>query len=111
MNLYTIVINELKIDVIIGVLEEERKKSQRVVLNAKIEYDLNEFFLDYVQVVEAIENLLKYKEYETIESALSGICKALKLDFPEIVSIKLQIFKPEVFKNALVGVEIFKEYK
>jgi len=111
MKLFTILIEDLTLEVIIGVLDSERKKTQKVIVNAEIEYDKNEFFLDYVQAVEAIENLLKYKKYETIESALEGICRALKLDFPEIVSIKLQIYKPEVFKNALVGVEIKKQYR
>ncbi len=111
MKLFTVLIENLTLEVIIGILDHERKKAQKVIVDAKIEYDKNEFFLDYVQVVEAIENLLKYKKYETIENAVENICKALKLDFPEIVSIKLRIYKPEVFKNALVGVEIQKQYK
>ncbi|NPA73406.1 MAG: FolB domain-containing protein [Epsilonproteobacteria bacterium] len=111
MNVYKVIIEQLKLKVILGVLNSERTNPQDVIVNAWIEYNLDEHFLDYTQAVEAIKNLLKYKEYDTIENALNDICKALKIDFPEIISIKLQIYKPEVFKNALVGVEIYKEYK
>ncbi len=111
MELFTVLIEDLTLEVIIGMLEQERKKSQKVIVNAKIQYDKDKFFLDYTQAVEAIENLLKYKNYTTVEDALEDICKALKIDFPEIVSITLRIYKPEIYKNALVGVEIKKRYE
>jgi len=103
MNRFNITIKDLTLDVVIGVLKEERSKRQRVIVNANIEYDLEEHFLDYVQVVEAISNLLEYKLYDTLENAIDGIIKALKVDFPEITKINLQIQKPEVFNNALIG--------
>ncbi len=110
MNVFSINIKDLTLEVIIGVLEDERKNRQKIILNATIEYDMNEHFLDYTQAVEAIVNLLEYKMYDTLENALEGICKALKLDFPEIKSIKMGISKPTVYKNCLVGVEILKKY-
>ncbi len=110
MNVFSINIKDLTLEVIIGVLEDERKNRQKIILNATIEYDMNEHFLDYTQAVEAIVNLLEYKMYDTLENALEGICKALKLDFPEIKSIKMSISKPTVYKNCLVGVEILKKY-
>ena len=110
MTLYSINIKDLTLEVIIGVLEEERKNRQKIILNASIDYDMDNHFLDYTHVVEAITNLLEYKMYDTLENALSGICKALKVDFPEIKSIKMSISKPEVYKNCLVGVEILKKY-
>ncbi len=105
MSEYTLLIENLTLEVIIGVLERERKEKQKVIIEAKIIYDKDEHFLDYVQVVEAISNMMEYKMYDTLENAIEGITKALKIDFPEIKSIYLKIYKPEVFKNALVGVE------
>jgi dihydroneopterin aldolase len=110
MNLFSVNIKDLTLEVIIGVLENERKNRQKIVLNAVIEYDLDEHFLDYTQAVEAIVNLLEYKMYDTLENALTNICKALKLDFPEIKTIKMSIAKPQIYKNCLVGVEILKKY-
>ena len=110
MNLFSINIKDLTLEVIIGVLEEERKNRQKIIINANIEYDMDEHFLDYTQAVEAIINLLEYKMYDTLENALDGICKALKLDFPEIKSIKMSISKPAIYKNCLIGVEILKKY-
>ncbi len=109
-NLYSVIIKDLTLDIIIGVLEHERKNRQKIILNAVIEYDKSKHFLDYTHVVEAIVNLLEYKMYDTLENALSGICKALKLDFPEIRTVKMSISKPEIYKNCLVGVEILKKY-
>ncbi len=110
MRRYTILIKELSLEVIIGILEQERKNRQKIILNASIEYDMDEHFLDYTQVVEAIINLLEYKMYGTLEDALEGITKALKLDFPEIKSIKMDISKPNIYKNCQIGVEILKNY-
>jgi len=110
VSLFSIVIEDLTLNVIIGILESERKNRQKIILNATIEYEKNKYFLDYTQVVEAIANLLEYKMYETLEDALEGICKTLKLDFSEIKSIKMSISKPEIYKNCLVGVEILKKY-
>ncbi len=110
MTSYTIHINNLTLEVIIGILEEERKSRQKIILNASIDYDMDNHFLDYTLIIEIITDLLKYKKYETLENALDEICKALKVGFSEIKSIKMSIFKPEVYKNCLVGVEILKKY-
>ena len=110
MNLFNINIKDLTLEVIIGVLEHERKGRQRVIINATIEYDMKEHFLDYTQVVEVVANLLEYKMYDTLENALEGICRALKLDFPEIKGIKMGIAKPEIYKNCLIEVEVLKKY-
>jgi len=107
MRIFKIYIQDLTEKIIIGLLDSERKKRQKVIVNAEIEYDLDKHFLDYIQLQEAIVNLLKYKKYDTLENALDNICKALKIDFPEIVSIKLKIEKPEISNNSLIGVEIF----
>jgi len=92
MNIFKIYIKDFKIDVIIGILDKERKNKQKIIVNAEIEYDLDEHFLDYVQALEVIKNLLEYKKYE-------------------IISIKLKIDKPEVFKNTLLGVENIRRFQ
>ncbi len=110
MKIFKIYIQDLTEKVIIGLLDFERKKRQKVIVNAEIEYDLDKHFLDYIQLQEAIINLLKYKKYDTLENALDDICKALRVDFPEIVSIRLKIEKPEISKNSSIGVENFNQY-
>ncbi len=107
---FKIYIQNLTEKVIIGLLDFEREKRQKVIVNAEIEYNLDKNFLDYIQLQEAIINLLKYKKYDTLENALNDICKTLRVDFPEIISIKLKIEKPEISKNSLIGVEIFNYY-
>jgi len=110
MSSFNIVIKDLTLEVIIGILKDERENRQQIILNATIEYEKDKDFVDYVQVIDTVTKLLETKMYGTLEDALEEICKALKLDFPEIKSIKMSISKPKIFKNCLIGVEILKKY-
>jgi len=50
------------------------------------------------------------KEYEIIEDGLIFITKTLKKRFPNIKKIKLEILKPSILENVVVGAEILKKY-
>ena len=107
---YRIIIENLEFEAIIGILPEERKKAQKVLVNAEIEYEDKENFIDYAEVCKIIENLMKEKKFLLIEDALEAIECVLLEKYPQIKSLKLKIQKPEILKNALVGVEILRKY-
>jgi dihydroneopterin aldolase len=45
-----------------------------------------------------------------IEDALDLIEKELLTKYPQMKSLKLKIQKPEILRNALVGVKILRKY-
>jgi dihydroneopterin aldolase len=105
-----IVIKNLEFDTIIGVLKEERINKQKVIVNCEIKYDYKNSYLDYAEVVEIIKKILRKKEYEVIEDALLFITKTLKERFRNIKKITLEILKPDILDDCIVGAEILKKY-
>ena len=106
----TIHIEGLMLDTIIGILDFERTSKQKVVVETKINYFYaKEQFIDYSIVINLIETLLKDREYKLIEDALDDIGERLLESFPQIVSLFLKISKPDIIRNASVGVS--KEWK
>jgi len=107
---YKILIENLEFKAIIGILEIEREKEQLVAVNCEIEYENKENFIDYARVCEIIENTIKKGKFFLIEDAMDEIEKKLLQKYPRMKSLKLKIQKPEILKNALVGVEILRKY-
>ena len=107
---YTILIENLEVKAIIGILEEERVDPQRIIINLKITYLKKDSFLDYAKVCKIIEDLLIKRKFFLLEDAIEEIIKELKNYYPNILSIHLQIKKPQILKNALVGVEILRKF-
>ena len=105
-----IVIKNLEFNTIIGVLKKERLNQQRVIINCEIKYNYKHSYLDYAEVVEIIRAILRKKEYEVIEDALLFITKRLKKRFANIKKINLEILKPDILDNCIVGAKILKKY-
>jgi len=108
--MYTIVIEDLTFKAILGLLEKERNEEQLVVVCAKIEYEDKKNYVDYAKVCEIIESTIQTRKYTLIEDAIDEIIDILKDEFPQIKSIFLKIRKPEILKNALVGVETLRKF-
>jgi dihydroneopterin aldolase len=108
--MFTIIIEELKVEAIIGIFDSERLKPQRVFINSLIEYERDrDGYINYADVVELIENMLIDGKYELIESALEEIVEALTKKYNNIKNIKLKISKPDILDNCIVGVELFRK--
>ncbi|WP_456479694.1 dihydroneopterin aldolase [Nautilia sp.] len=108
--MYRILIENLEFEAIIGILPEEREKIQKVVVNAEIEYKNKNEFIDYAEVCSILEKLMIEKKFMLIEDALEAIEYTLIKKYPQMRSLKLKIQKPEILRNALVGVEILRKY-
>ena len=107
---YTILIENLEVKAIIGILEEERVNPQKIIISSKITYLKKDSFLDYAKICKIIEELLIKQKFFLLEDAIEEIIKELKDYYPEILNIYLQIKKPQILKNALVGVEILRNF-
>lgn len=106
----SIIIKDLEFETIIGVLDFERVKAQKVIINCKIKYTYENEYLDYAKVTEIIKDILQKKQFEIIEDSLNYICSYLKNEFLNIKKIKLEILKPDILKNCTVGAKIIKKY-
>jgi len=107
---FRIVIEDLSFQAIIGILENEREEEQLVVVNAKIEYEDKKNYIDYAKVCDMIQEIIINGKFKLIEDAIEVTESELKKTFPQMKSLYLSIKKPEILKNALVGVEILRKY-
>ena len=105
---FRIIIENFEFEAIIGILDFERTAPQKVLVNVKISYEGE--FVDYAEVCKIIQTKMQEEKFLLIEDALEFLVDVLKNKFPQIKEIYLQIKKPEILKNALVGVEILRKY-
>lgn len=100
----TIHIEDFTFDVIIGLLDFERDKPQRVIINLQAEYAYqDDIFIDYADIVLLIQNQLKEKRYKLLENALLGIKTLLLTTYPQIESLSLKISKPDILPQCNVS--------
>jgi dihydroneopterin aldolase len=100
----TIHIEDLSFDVIIGLLDFERDKPQRVIINLEASYDYSDDnFIDYADMVLLIQNELKEKRYELLENALLGLKEILYTAYPHLQTLSLKISKPDILPDCTVS--------
>jgi len=97
-------IDALTVDVIIGLLDFERDRPQRVIIDLEASYDYrNENFIDYADMVFLIKTELQAKKYALLEEALLGIKQRLYTAYPQLQSLKLKIAKPDILPECSVA--------
>lgn len=105
--MFEVFIKNLEFECIIGLLEFERLNSQKVIINASF---IADEFVDYAKMCEKIEMDFKEKQFYKIEDALSYFLLEFKEKIPTLKCLKMEIIKPEIIKNAKVGVRVEKFY-
>ncbi len=108
--MYTIVIEDLTFKAILGLLEEERSEEQLIVVNLKIEYEDKKNYIDYAKVCDIVQDTIQNGKFLLVEDAIDEIEKQLKKEFAQMRMFYLSVKKPEILKNALVGVEILRKF-
>lgn len=104
--MYTIYVESLTCEAVIGILPHERKMVQRVVAECEIGYlRERDSFIDYAEVSRVIVSMLQEGKYGLVEDALEEITAALKKAFPTIKSLRLKLCKPDILSNCRVCVE------
>ncbi len=100
----TIHIEALTFDVIIGLLDYERERPQRVIIDLDASYDYSdENFIDYADMVFLIEKELKEKRYKLLEEALLGMKHILYATYPQFKALSLKITKPDILSECSVA--------
>jgi len=102
--LYKIGIKNLEFDGVIGILEEEREKAQKIIVDCKIDYKKEKDFLDYAKVALFIQRFIQKNRFFLLEDAVDEVSKSLQNDYPNIKKIKLKITKPNILDNCQVSV-------
>ena len=99
----TVHIEELTFKCIIGILDFERIKKQKIIINMSFEYDYsNGIFIDYSEVSNLVKSTMKKEKFELIEEAIIFI-EALLYKMYKINNLKIKISKPTILKDCIVS--------
>ena len=112
----TVFIKDFIIQEIIGIHEHEKTKKQKIKFNIVVNVNQNtvpdekdiKSIVDYEKITNKLENLVKNKKYNFLESLAEDSFKEIFED-KRINSVEIKIEKPDAIKNAdSVGVEVLK---
>jgi len=112
----TVLIKDFIIFEIIGIHKNEKINKQKIIFNIVINVNQNIYpdennlgsIVDYEKITNKLENLVKNKKYNFLESLAEDSFEEIFSD-KRINSVKIKIEKPDAIKNAQsVGVEVFK---
>ena len=112
----TVFIKDFIIQEIIGIHKYEKIKKQKIKFNIVVDVNQNtvpnekdiKSIVNYEKITNKLENLVKNKKYNFLESLAEDSFKEIFED-KRINSVKIKIEKPDAIKNAdSVGVEVFK---
>ena len=112
----TVFIKDFIIQEIIGIHGHEKIKKQKIKFNIVVNVNQNtvpnekdiKSIVDYEKITNKLENLVKNKKYNFLESLAEDSFGEIFGD-KRINSVKIKIEKPDAIKNAdSVGVEVFK---
>ncbi len=101
-------IHNLVFETILGILEFERLKPQKISVDLDLFYTQlpNKAYLDYMEIQEIIQNTMQEKQYLLIEDALKDLSHVLKMRYKEITELYLKISKLEISPNSQVGASV-----
>ncbi|KAA6498212.1 dihydroneopterin aldolase [Helicobacter pylori] len=101
-------IHNLVFETILGILEFERLKPQKISVNLDLFYTQlpNKAYLDYMEIQELIQKMMQEKQYLLIEDALKDLSHALKTRYSAISELFLKISKLEISPNSQVGASV-----
>ncbi|MGB5791422.1 dihydroneopterin aldolase [Poseidonibacter sp.] len=96
-------ITDLTFKCIIGILDFERVKKQKVVINISFEYEYKkDYFIDYSEVSNLVKTIMKKKKFLLLEDALLIIQKKLNKTY-KITKLKIKISNPDILKDCIVS--------
>lgn len=107
----TVGIRGLDISCIIGVLENERIDEQVLHVDVLVEYDFAgavltdsvDDALDYRQLAAVVRGDLETQQYGLLESAATGVGRAIARAYPAVRRFEVEIRKPEAIAGRAVA--------
>ena len=96
-------ISDLTFKCIIGILDFERIKKQRVIINISFEYDFSkDLFIDYSEISNLIKSIMKKEKFLLLEDAILHLENLLNNSY-QISNLYIKISKPNILKNCIVS--------
>jgi len=98
-------ISNLTFKCIIGILDFERIKKQKVIIDLSFEYNFSkDSFINYAEVSTLIEKTMKKEKFLLLEDAILYLESLLNNNY-KISNLKIKISKPTILKNCIVSLE------
>ena len=96
-------ISDLTFKCIIGILDFERIKKQKVIINISFEYEYSkDLFIDYSEISALVKKTMKEQKFLLLEDAILYIESLLQNSY-KIHNLKIKISKPNILKNCIVS--------
>lgn len=100
----TIHIEDLKFQCIIGILDFERLTPQDVVINFQCQYNYENEFVNYADIVDLIKKTMILNKFELIEEAILSLKSEITKTFPLISTYTIKVTKPSILADCRVSV-------
>ena len=96
-------ISDLTFKCIIGILDFERIKKQKVIINISFEYNFSkDLFIDYAEISTLVKSTMKKQKFLLLEDAILYLKLLLQNNY-KINALKIKISKPNILKNCIVS--------
>ena len=98
-------ISNLTFKAIIGILDFERIKKQKIIINLSFEYNFsNDDFINYAAVANLVEKTIRKEKFLLLEDAILHLETLLNKTY-DITNLKIKISKPTILKNCIVSLQ------
>lgn len=98
-------ISDLTFKCIIGILDFERIKKQKIIINLSFEYEFSkDKFINYAEVSNLLEKTMKKQKFFLLEDAILHLENLLYKTY-QIKNLNIKISKPTILKNCIVSLE------
>ena len=100
----TIHIEDLKFQCIVGILDFERITPQDVIINFTCQYNYENEFINYANIVNLIKKTMILNKFELIEEAILSLKSEIIKEYPLILSHTIKVTKPSILADCRVSV-------
>lgn len=113
----TLLIENYHLNALIGTMASEQSQAQPILIDLEVDYNYpqakeeGKSHLDYMDILEVVQNKFATTQYLLLEDALQEITGWLKQCFPSINQITMCIKKPQACQKALVGARLEVTFK
>ncbi len=96
-------ISHLTFKCIIGILDFERIKKQKVIVNISFEYNFSkDLFINYAEISQLVKTTMKKQKFLLLEDAILYLENLLNSSY-QISNLYIKISKPNILKNCVVS--------